>query len=464
MRQQRPRGMTAFSLVVLGQIVSMLGSSMTTFALNLWAWERTGQATTLSLSTLFGFAPTIFLCPIAGMLVDRWDRKLVMMLSDLAAGFSTLGLLLLFWTDGLQIWHLYVASAFIGIFGAFQFPAFSAAMTLIVPKEQFGRANGLMWLTGPTANIFGPILAAGLITFIGPGGIMIVDLVTCVLAIGMLLFVHVPQPATSAAGRAGQGGFFKEVTYGLRYIFERPSLLGIQLVFFSKNLFSYPVQVVLLSPLILARTGNDELVLGTVMSLGAVGGLVGGLVLSAWGGPRRRIHGVLLGMVALRLLGQAGMGLGRGLVVWAAANFLISFFIPIINGSNQAIWQAKVPPDVQGRVFSTRRLIAQFPTSFAMMVVGPLADNVFEPAMQAGGALAPIFGGLVGTGAGAGIALLMVLAGLWGTLVAGAAYFNPWVRDAEVVLPDHDVDTHVWRRRHGTKVPVAVRRRAAPAD
>ncbi|MGC9348337.1 MAG: hypothetical protein ACP5JG_09390 [Anaerolineae bacterium] len=196
--------------------------------------------------------------------------------------------------------------------------------------------------------------------------------------------------------------------------------------------------------MILARTGNNEILLGTVQSLGAVGGLIGGLTLSAWGGPKRRIHGVLLGMVAMRLFGQCVLGLGRTGWIWMVANFTILFFTPVINGANQAIWQAKVAPAYQGRVFSARRLIAQFPTSFAMTVVGPLADRFFEPAMAPGGALATRLGWLVGTGPGAGMALMMVFAGVIGASVGLVGYLVPIVRDVEKLLRDHDFDPQGW--------------------
>ncbi len=148
--------------------------------------------------------------------------------------------------------------------------------------------------------------------------------------------------------------------------------------------------------------------------------------------------GVLLGMVVLRLFGQGGMAVGNSLYIWAIANFLVSFCLPIINGSNQAIWQTKVPPDIQGRVFSARRLIAQFPTSFSMMLLGPLADKVFEPAMSPNGALAPYFGRFFGTGPGAGLALLLFVGGLLGALIGISGYLNPYVRNAEKLLPNHD--------------------------
>jgi DHA3 family macrolide efflux protein-like MFS transporter len=175
-----------------------------------------------------------------------------------------------------------------------------------------------------------------------------------------------------------------------------------------------------------------------VQSAMGAGGLISSLLLSVWGGPKRRVHGVLLGMAFGSLLGQTVLGLGTGLVVWAVGAFLFSFFNPIINGSNQAIWQAKVAPDVQGRVFATRRLIAQISFPVTMLVVGPVADFVFEPAMMPGGVLTRALGWLVGTGPGAGMGVLCALSGILGTLISLGAYAFRAVRDAEDILPDHD--------------------------
>jgi hypothetical protein len=194
----------------------------------------------------------------------------------------------------------------------------------------------------------------------------------------------------------------------------------------------------ILAAMILASTNQNELIFGSVSSAGAIGGVVGGLAMSAWGGPKRRIHGVLAGWAISSLLGTVLMGLGNSLPVWAAASFLGVFFIPIINGSNQAIWQSKVSPDLQGRVFSIRRLIAWFVNPAAMLVAGPLADKVFEPAMQSDTALSAVFGGLVGTGPGAGMSLIFIFTGLMAMMVGIAGYFIPVIRDVETILPDHD--------------------------
>jgi hypothetical protein len=277
------------------------------------------------------------------------------------------------------------------------------------------------------------MLAGLLLGIIGLDGIMTIDILTFVFAIGTLLLVHVPQPEVS---EEGQGSIWKESVYGLRYIWERPGLFSLQLLFAGGNLIDY-AGFALFAPMILARTGSDELVLGSVQSAGAVGGLVGGLLLSVWGGPKRRIHGVLAGW-GLASLGMLLMGLGQGLIVWIVASFCYAFFEPIVNGSDQAIWQAKVAPDVQGRVFSTQLLISHGTMPVAMLLVGPLADHVFEPAMMPGGNLAGLFSWLVGVGPGAGIALMIVVAGLLGSLVPLVGYALRGVRNVESILPDYD--------------------------
>ena len=379
----------------------------------------------------------MLLSPVAGALVDRWNRKLVMMLSDLAAGLMTVIVLLLYTTDHLQIWHLYVTGAFAGAFQAFQFPAYSAAVTTMLPKEQYARASGMLSLAQSAADVFAPLAGGILLGIIDIAGILAIDVVTFVVAIGALLVVHVPQPETTEAGHAAQGSLWKESLYGFRYILERPSLLGLQLVFLAINLTG-SIGFTVLAPMILARTGNNEMVLGSVRSVMGLGSLIGSLLLSVWGGPKRRVHGVLLGMALSSLLGDLVMGLGTAPVIWGVGAFFTWFFAPIINGSNQAIWQAKVAPDVQGRVFATRRLIAQISGPVAMLLAGPLADYVFEPAMMPGGGLSGVFGGLVGTGPGAGMALMFVVTGILGALISLGGYAFGTVRDAEDILPDHD--------------------------
>lgn len=428
--------MRAFTWVWVGQVFSLLGSAMTQFALTVWAYELTGSATALALTALFAFAPGVLLSPLAGALVDRWDRRLVLMLSDLGGGLATLVLFLLYSAGNLQIWHLYAAGAVAGAFASFQWPAYSAAISLMIPKSQYGRANGMISLAESLSGVVAPALAATLLVLIGLRGIMLIDILTFVIAISTILAIRIPKPPVTAEGEAGKGSLWKEAVYGFRYIAARRSLLGLQLTFFFINLTG-TFGGVLFAPMLLARTGSDESVLAAVQSIGSVGGILGGVLLTVWGGPKRRVHGVLLTMIASSLFGQMLMGVGRDVLVWGIAVFALQVTIPITNGSNQAIWQAKVAPDVQGRVFAARRMIAQISAPIAMLLAGPLADQVFEPAMREGGALAGTFGWLVGTGAGAGMALMFVITGALGVLVGSAGYLFKAIRDAETLLPDH---------------------------
>ncbi|MDD2695827.1 MAG: MFS transporter [Anaerolineales bacterium] len=437
MPNSRPSGMFGFTIVWLGQIVSLLGTNMTGFGVTIWAYELTGSATALALVGFFFVTPMLLFSPIAGAIVDRHDRKLMMMLSDLASGLATILILVLYLAGKLQIWHLYLTGAIQGTFQTFQWPAYSAAITTMLSKEHYGRANGMMSLAESGSGIFAPLLAGALLGFIGLGGILAIDVITFVIAIGALLTVHVPNPPRTEEGRQGEGSLLREAAYGFHYILARPSLLGLQIVFLLGNFFlgvSFAVQ----APMILASTGNNELIFGSVNSVGAIGGVVGGVVMSAWGGPKRRVHGVLAGWALAGLLGTTLMGLGRSLPVWAVASFIGAFLTPVINGSNQAIWQAKVAPDVQGRVFSIRRLIAWFVNPISMLIAGPLADYLLEPAMRSGGWLSGSLGWLVGTGPGRGIALIFVITGLIGAVIGLGGYLFHTVRNAESLLPDYD--------------------------
>ncbi len=438
MQKTKLGGMVGFTVVWLGQVISLMGSAMTQFALTIWIYQETGQATSLALMIFFGLGPTVLLGPVAGALVDRWNRKLVMMLSDLAAGLTTIAILILVSIDGLELWHLYLLNALAGAFQAFQFPAYSAAITMMVDKKHYARTSGMQMLARSASGVAAPILSAALLGFIGLEGIMLIDIVTFLAAIGALLVVPIPQPKASEAGAISQRSLLRDTLYGFRYIIERPSLLGLQMNFFFGNLmgaFSIP----LVAPMILARTGSDQVALGTVQSAFAAGGVVGSLLISTWGGPKRKIHGVLISLVLASLLGRGVLGLGQGIAIWAIGAFCTMFFIPIMNGSSQAIWQSKVPPDVQGRVFAVRLLLAQFTFPVGAVIAAPIADHLFEPAMMSGGSLAPIFGGITGTGPGAGMSLIVLGTAVIGTFVALAGYAFPAVRNAESILPDHEL-------------------------
>lgn len=435
-REKYLSGMRGFTVVWFGQLISFLGTSMTNFALTIWAWEKTGEATALALVGFSFVLPYILASPFAGALVDRWDRKLVTMLSDIGSGISTVAVLVLFLSGRLEIWHLYVTSAFSGAFQAFQFPAFSAAVTLMLNKEEYARANGMLSLARSASGIFAPVAAGILLPIVGIGGIMSFDVVSFIVAVGALTLISIPPPP-GVTDPKERPSLLEDSVFGFRYIKARPSLLGLQSIFFVVN-FVGSVCFALLAPMILSRSGNDSIVLGSVQSAFGVGGVVGGILMSAWGGPKRKVYGLLLGLVSTSLLGTVIMGLGQGALFWVTAAFFFMFINPITNGCSQAIWQSKVPPKLQGRVFSTRALLAQASQPVAMFVAGPLADRVLEPAMMPGGSLAPVFGWLVGTGPGAGMALIFIISGFIGAATGLCGFLFDAVRNVEDIIPDYD--------------------------
>jgi len=429
--------MTAFTIVWAGQVVSLVGTAMTSFALTLWAYRVTGLATALSAVAFFSFVPIIIMSPIAGVLVDRWNRKWTMALSDLASALMTLVVLVLFAMGRLQVWHLFVTGALSAVFQTFQWPAYSAAISMMVPKQQYERASGMISMAESGSGILAPILAGALIGLVGFERLWVIfaiDLCTFAVALTALVLATIPNPPPSTQPSQG---LLKDSMFGFRYIWQHRPLFNLQMVFFAFNLVA-SLCMVITPALILARTGNNAAALATTQSAAAVGGLVGGAVVTAWGGPRRKVHGVLMGMIGSSLLGTVVLGLGRVLPVWVVASFLAAGCDTLLNASNQAIWQAKVSPALQGRVFSVRRLIAQVSAPLAMLASGPLADRVFGPAMMPGGSLASVFGWLTGTGAGAGMVLMFVGVGLASAAVGLAGYLIPSVRDVERITPDYD--------------------------
>jgi hypothetical protein len=359
-----------------------------------------------------------------------------MMVSDLASGITTIIILLLMWSGSLEIWHLYVLLALSSALESFQFPAFSSSITLLVEKKHFARTSAMMSLAEEGSRVLAPILAAALFVVVKMDGIILIDVISFVVAIGTILLVPIPQPPQAETSKRAGTGILKESVYGFRYILANPSLMGLQINFLMVNLLA--MAAALRTPMILARTGNNESILGTVASMTAIGGVAGSLAMSIWGGPKRKILGVLGGLLLVNL-GRAAMGLGHEVIAWSISGFFAVFFIAVCNSSNQAIWQAKTPVEVQGRVFAARRFTGQLSIPLGALIAGPLSDRLFEPAMSANGSLALIFGGWIGTGPGAGKSLLILIATSIVMIVPAISYAVPSFRNVEDIIPDNDV-------------------------
>ncbi|MBR8835862.1 MAG: MFS transporter [Stigonema ocellatum SAG 48.90 = DSM 106950] len=424
--------MPVFIVICFGQFVSLIGSGLTRFALGIWVYQSSGKVTQFALISLFGMLPGILISPLAGALVDRWDRRSCMLVADAGAGLSTLLIALLLFAEKLQVWHIYFAVAVSSTFSAFQWPAYSATTTLLVPKQHLGRASGIVQMAEAVSRLISPILAGALVVTIRLQGVIFIDCVTFLFAIATLMLVKFPRPKITVEDNVGKGSLLHEVTYGWRYITARPGLFGL-LTFFAVSNFFIGVVTVLVTPLVLSFA--SAAVLGIVLSIGGSGMLVGGLVMSAWGGPKNRIDGVF-GFTLLGGLCMVLAGLMPSVPVFFVVTFIYFFGVPIINGCDQAIWQSKVAPAVQGRVFALRRMLAWASLPLAYLIAGPLADEVFEPLLAVGGSLAGSIGQIIGVGRGHGIALLFIVMGMLNMLVATGGYLYQPLRLLEKQLPD----------------------------
>jgi len=428
----RHPGSRTFLWMWFGQTISTFGTSVTFFALGVYLYETTGQATPLAILGIARFLPQIALSPLAGVIVDRIDRKWAMLLSDVGQGLAVLAVLLLFAADHLQPWLIYLLFAFASLADSLRWTAEAATMTLLVPKEHLGRANGLQSFGEGLGGVTGPAIAGALLAVIGISHLLLIDVLAYALDVIILLFLTIPRVAPTQAKQ--QGNIWREMATGWHYIRARSGLLGLLLVTAVANLADISVAWRLVPALVLAATHRNTLVLGLVGSAFDLGMLAGGAVMAGWGGPRNRVLGLIGGSVLLALCGEVLFGLGRSLPIWLLAAFLGPFFIPIRMGSSHALWQAKVAPELQGRVFAVRRAISQITFPLGLLLVGPLADDIAIPAMRGplGSALRPVFG----SGPGRGYALTMVLLGLFTTLVYLLGALLPAIRTVQRDLPD----------------------------
>jgi len=305
-------------------------------------------------------------------------------------------------------------------------------MTLLVPKQKLGRANGMVQLAEGVAQILSPVTAGALIGIVLVQGIMAIDLATFLFAIITLVLVRIPKPVRTAEGQEGKGSIFKEALFGWKYIRDRRGLKGMLLFFASFN-FLTSIAVVLFTPLVLGFSTAP--MLGLLTSVAGLGYLTGSIVMSTWGGPKRKVMGLYLSgiIVAASLL---VLGFTTNPFILGIGAFLAFSGSPIMGACSQVIWQRKTAPDIQGRVFAYRRVISFSSIPLAYMIVGPLADRVFNPLLMEGGRLSGSIGRLVGVGPGRGIGLMFVLLGVLVFVATAIAFSYPELRNVEENLPD----------------------------
>ncbi|RMH16880.1 MAG: MFS transporter, partial [Acidobacteria bacterium] len=428
--------MGAFTLIWTGQVISLLGSGVVAFTLGVVIFRASGSVTRFAMLQLASALPFLLLSPLAGRLADRFDRRLILILAQLGGGAVNLVLYRLVADGDLTWWHAYPVVATSSAFAAFTVPTLGAATTMLVAKEHLARASGMLQMGASLARIVAPFLGGMLLDVVSLPGIVVLNFASYLIAASTLVLVRIPpptpeqrpasRPAPAAAEPAG-----REAS-AWRFIRRRPGLFYLLLLFAALN-FTIGMVQVLLAPMILSFAPPRTL--GLVMSVAWSGTLIGGMVMTVWGGPQRRVP-LILGVMALQgaLLMLGGLAPSAPLIAGAAFFFLLG--MPFQIASTQAIWQRKTPPAMQGRVFAVRVMIGGSSIPLAQALAGPLADEIFEPLMDEGGALADSVGRLIGAGDGRGIALIYLLAGLFVLLLAVAAGRLRALRRLEEEIPD----------------------------
>ena len=426
-----------FVIVWFGQTISIMGTGLTNFGVSVWIFLETGSVTALAMVGLAAFLPRSLLAPFAGAYVDRWNRRTAMMVSDAGSGAATIVLALLFITGNANVASLAAVVAVSSAFEALQWPAYQATATLLVPKEQYSRAHGLIQMSDAAGRLLPPILAAGILAIGSVSALIAIDIATFLFAIGSLLIVRFPAPPESEVGIAAEGkSVLGDAGFGFLYIHHRPGWRGLLGLQFAMNM-ALGFVFLLLTGYVL--TVSSEQTLGFITSVSALGFLAGAVLMTAWKGATRRKVLLIVGCVAAVGVSLLLFGLSSALVAATGVLFAANLIGAVQNSTYRALWQAKVEPDVQGRVFSARMMIVLLAMPLAFVLIGPLMDHVFIPLSESGSAFGDTLRTLFGSNDGAPYRAFFAFAGLWMVVAAVGGWAYGPLRHLERDVPDFDV-------------------------
>lgn len=411
-----------FLIAWLGQFISTIGTTLSAFAIGVWIFQQSGSTTQFALSLLVMNLPIVLVSPWAGIWVDRFDRRKVMLASDAGSALGSLVLLGLWHLGGPALWQVYLVLFLNSCFSAVQITAYNTVTAMLVPEVHQARAAGLVQTGTALAALVGPALAGVLVGAIGVQGVIAIDLGSFLFALLTMLIVRLPGLAREVPSPA-HPNHLHELAVGWRHIAERPGLRNLLVVMGLNNL-PLAAYGVLLTPLVLGFAPSSAL--GWILAAGGLGALTGGLVMSVWGGAKNKVKG-LLGAGGLTAMALLLAGLQSSLALLAVSSFLYSFGIALVQSHSHAVWQSKVPPALQGRVFSVRLAVAWAADPIAYLLTGPLAERVFIPLLLPGGGLAAtVLGRVLGVGERPGLGFFLVILGL----VSGALWLAGWLNPA----------------------------------
>ncbi|MDJ0674322.1 MAG: MFS transporter [Calothrix sp. MO_167.B42] len=432
------RELRNFSLFWLGQSLSEIGTRLTGFGLSIWVYQNTHAVAQLSLVLFFTTLPGVLITPFVGALVDKWHRKSTIIFSEIGAAVVTVTLALLLLFGNLQLWHTYVAAFFTSICGSFQMTAKAAALPMMVPSNQIGRANGLIQFSSAVGQLAAPVFAGIIIVKLQFHSLLLIDFFSYFIGLFTLLIIDIPQPEPTISSTKGMASIIDDIIYGWGNISSRIFLMII-LAFMTINYFVNGMTTVLINPLILSF--STPTIFGSVMSIAGCGMIAGSIFMSIWGGSKRSISPLFL-FSALNGIALVITGLKPSIWLITLGISLSFFTLPIVLSTNNTIWQNTVHPNVQGRVLALFYTITGLGAALGNLSASPLTDIISAHMMNADGILANTIGKLVETGPGRGIGLLMVIEGLVMLFVSIILYnyFSSRHIDRELLTVDIKID------------------------
>jgi MFS family permease len=405
---------------------------MTSLGVGIWVFAETGKTTPLLLTSFFNELPGMLAGSLAGVVVDRWDRRWVMILADAGQAVGSLLLMISFLSGHFQLWQLYAVAFLQGTFGAFQGPAEDAATTMLVPEGHRERANAIKEISFPLAGIVAPVLAGVFYTVIGIAGIILIDLATFLFAVTVALFIHIPHPTQTEIGRAFTGGFWKEAFSALKFLVSRRALfIFVLYMAFINFMLNGPLDLAL--PYLILLTGSEKIA-GTVMGVMSLGAFAGASLIAIWGGTRPRMNTLIPGLLISGVM-FLFFGIARAPIWIGVSLFMILLPLPVMDTMYMSILQVKTPPDMQGRVFALADQLGLIGSTISFALTGYLVDHVINPSVQT--QAWAVFQPLIGSDAGAGIGLVEVVTGIIILLVTVAVYSSIHIRELEIRLPDY---------------------------
>lgn len=401
-----------FLTIWFGQLFSSIGSGMTAFALGIYAFQQTHTVTSYSLIILLAFLPSFVLKPIGGVLADRMDRRLMMMIGDMGAAAGVLFIVIMLFADTTQIWPIYLGVAVSSIFVALQNPAYKAAITDLLDKEVYAKASGLMQLAESSKFLISPILAGVLMSFIKIEYVLIIDILTFIMAVTTVMWIKrsVKIPEISKE----KEDFFTDLKNGFKYTVSHKGILWL-LIITSLITFAIGFLQALIGPMILGFT--DAKSLGIVLSVSATGMLVSSFLIGVFIGKHKQVS-ILSVSLGLAGIFYALLGVSSNIIFIIFAGFMFFFVLPFVNTSLDVLVRQNVDNNIQGRVWSIVSLISQSGMVIAYCIAGFLADHVFNPLFLPNGLFAQTIGAIIGVGAGRGIGFMFILSGILVSIIA----------------------------------------------